>query len=89
MPRRHRSARERPGTLLPPEPRGAAPAWAQVPGAEVRLVLSDKVYRCPGCDHEIRRGVSHLVVVPQHDLAERRHWHAECWRRELRRTGTR
>ena len=43
-----------------------------------------KTYRCPGCDHEIRKGVSHLVVVPHDDVGERRHWHTECWRRELR-----
>jgi hypothetical protein len=44
-----------------------------------------KDYRCPGCDHEIRTGVSHLVVVPHDEPEDRRHWHTECWRRELRR----
>ncbi len=39
-----------------------------------------KVYRCPGCDQEIRGG-NHLVVWPDHDLdaEDRRHWHAACW----------
>jgi len=26
------------------------------------------------------------VVVPQEQPDERRHWHTECWRSELRRT---
>ena len=46
-----------------------------------------KPYRCPGCDHEIRAGVWHLVVVPQGDPDSRRHWHTECWRSEIRRLG--
>ena len=84
MPRKHRSARDRAGPPLPARPRLAAPEWALVGWADVRAVTGDKVYRCPGCDHEIRRGVSHLVVVPNDDPDERRHWHTECWRRELR-----
>jgi hypothetical protein len=88
MPRRHRSARERSGPPPPAEPRGSeAPFWALIPGYEVRSVFGDKVYRCPGCDHPVRRGVQHLVAVPQDAPDERRHWHLECWRRELRRLG--
>ena len=64
-----------------------APSWAIVEGVEVRTVAGQKVYRCPGCDHEIRAGVQHLVVVPTDDAEARRHWHTECWRRELRRLG--
>ncbi|NLG55126.1 MAG: hypothetical protein GX542_05685 [Rhodococcus sp.] len=47
-----------------------------VPG--VRAV---KTYRCPGCDHEIRPGVAHLVAWPHEygDSADRRHWHTGCW----------
>jgi hypothetical protein len=48
--------------------------------------VGDRPYRCPGCDHEIRSGLWHLVVVPE-DPDLRRHWHTECWRSELRRTG--
>jgi hypothetical protein len=59
--------------------------WALVPWADVRAVVGDKPYRCPGCDHEIRAGVSHLVVVPLDEPEDRRHWHTECWRRELHR----
>ncbi len=40
-----------------------------------------KSYRCPGCDHEIRPGEGHEVVVPVADPAARRHWHTGCWRR--------
>jgi hypothetical protein len=86
VPRRHRAAREPAPPPLPTRPTSAAPLWAVVPGFDVRSVFGDKVYRCPGCDHEIRRGVSHLVVVPLDEAESRRHWHTECWRRELNRT---
>jgi len=64
-----------------------APAWAQVPGYDVRQSGSGKEYRCPGCDHPIRQGLWHLVVMPFGAPAERRHWHTGCWRKELRRLG--
>jgi hypothetical protein len=57
----------------------------------VRTISPDaaaKTYRCPGCDHEIRPGVAHVVVWPadeRGDLADRRHWHAACWRAHDRR----
>ncbi len=60
--------------------------WALVPWADVRRVWSDKPYRCPGCDLEIRPMVWHLVVVPEDDPDARRHWHEGCWRVELNRT---
>ena len=47
----------------------------------------DKEYRCPGCDHIVRAGLRHLVVVPEGAADARRHWHTECWRTELRRSG--
>jgi len=40
-----------------------------------------KTYRCPGCDHEIRPGEGHAVVVPVDDPGSRRHWHTGCWHR--------
>jgi hypothetical protein len=43
-----------------------------------------KVYRCPGCDHEIRVGEGHEVVVPLAVPADRRHWHTGCWFRAAR-----
>ncbi len=44
-----------------------------------------KPYRCPGCDHEIRSGEGHEVVVPTAAPDHRRHWHSGCWQREARR----
>ena len=63
-----------------------APAWASAPGYEVRVVSGTKPYRCPGCDMEIRAGVGHFVVMPEDEATQRRHWHTNCWRQELRRT---
>ena len=65
-------------------PKSAAPAWAIVAGFDVRRVAGDKAYRCPGCDHPIRPGLWHLVVVPQDAADDRRHWHERCWQAELR-----
>ena len=84
MPRRNRRAPDE-GHHPSPMPQSAAPAWASVPGIDVRRLTSDKPYRCPGCDHVIKPGLRHLVAVPVDDPDERRHWHTECWRRELRR----
>ncbi len=87
MPRRNRRLRDPEDPVR--RPRSAAPLWAVVPGFDIRHIGSEKAYRCPGCDQEIRAGVWHLVVVPHDATEERRHWHTECWRRELRRTGRR
>ncbi|WP_374215982.1 hypothetical protein [Frankia sp. AiPs1] len=43
-----------------------------------------KVYRCPGCDHEINPGTAHLVVWPPERVEDRRHWHRPCWDRRCR-----
>lgn len=48
-----------------------------------------KAYRCPGCDHEIRPGEGHEVVVPVDSPADRRHWHNGCWFREAKRRSRR
>ncbi|MGZ8591715.1 MAG: ATP/GTP-binding protein [Actinomycetota bacterium] len=85
MPRRHRRAPEE-GPQPLRMPQSVAPMWALVPGFDVRRVSSDKPYRCPGCELEIRLAVWHLVVVPQDAPDERRHWHEGCWRVELNRT---
>jgi len=61
-------------------------------GEEIRHVQpyeAVKPYRCPGCDHEIRPGEGHEVVVPRAAPDDRRHWHTGCWHRELRRRGGR
>jgi len=46
-----------------------------------------KTYRCPGCDQEIVRGTTHLVVWPEGASGEehRRHWHTPCWKARSRR----
>jgi hypothetical protein len=47
-----------------------------------------KLYRCPGCNHEIAVGLGHKVVVPTLEPDLRRHWHTGCWfREEKRRAG--
>ncbi|MCM3886353.1 hypothetical protein [Frankia sp. R82] len=45
---------------------------------------SVKVYRCPGCDHEIRPGTPHVVVWQSERVDDRRHWHRGCWERRCR-----
>lgn len=58
---------------------------------------STKPYRCPGCDQLIRPATPHVVAWPAAGgdgtpasaptgLADRRHWHAACWRARDRRT---
>jgi hypothetical protein len=57
---------------------------------KVRQVSGDgsgKPYRCPGCDHEIRPGLPHVVSWPAWagGESERRHWHTACWRKRVDR----
>jgi hypothetical protein len=50
-----------------------------------------KVYRCPGCDHEIQPGTPHVVAWPAEEhgsVADRRHWHTGCWTARGRRGPT-
>jgi hypothetical protein len=85
MPRKNRRAEEE-GPQPLRMPQSAAPPWALVPGFDVRRVSSEKPYRCPGCDLEVRAGAWHLVAIPHDAPDERRHWHENCWRVELNRT---
>ncbi len=46
-----------------------------------------KTYICPGCAGEIAAGTAHVVawradgiMGEANDLADRRHWHSQCWR---------
>ncbi|HEX2301032.1 MAG TPA: hypothetical protein VHH34_21410 [Pseudonocardiaceae bacterium] len=48
-----------------------------------------KDYRCPGCDHEIRPGIQHVVTWPCDAPDDRRHWHTACWSGRERRSPTR
>ncbi|WP_034274168.1 hypothetical protein [Haloechinothrix halophila] len=91
MPRRNRPKRDKVGP-----PPGASLGWGShesavdgdwivrsVPGAS-----TTKMYRCPGCDHEIRPGTPHVVTWPADDtggVADRRHWHRSCWNARHRR----
>ena len=50
----------------------------------VQPYQAEKIYRCPGCDQEIRPGEGHEVVVPRSDPDARRHWHSGCWYRATR-----
>ena len=60
------------------------------PVAAARAV---KIYRCPGCDHEIRSGTAHVVVwpadAPLAGADDRRHWHTPCWTNRATRGPTR
>lgn len=47
---------------------------------------AEKTYICPGCSTAVVPGVAHLVVWKDDHLfgaaaglAERRHWHTNCW----------
>ncbi|MDJ0321582.1 ATP/GTP-binding protein [Pseudarthrobacter sp. PS3-L1] len=48
---------------------------------------AEKAYVCPGCRRPVEPGTAHLVVWQDDHLfgsavglAERRHWHTNCWR---------
>ncbi|MDY6999310.1 MAG: hypothetical protein SW019_22175 [Actinomycetota bacterium] len=61
---------------------------------EVRPVSAGRAtknYRCPGCDHEIRRGIAHVLVWPADGagVEDRRHWHTPCWANRTNRGPTR
>ncbi|MGK3957166.1 ATP/GTP-binding protein [Arthrobacter sp. R4] len=47
---------------------------------------AEKTYVCPGCSTAVLPGIAHLVVWKDDHLfgaaaglAERRHWHTNCW----------
>ncbi len=37
-------------------------------------------YVCPNCGNTIGAGQGHVVVWPEGEVDERRHWHLHCWR---------
>jgi hypothetical protein len=58
----------------------------------VQPYRATKVYRCPGCQQEIFPRTLHVVVWPEGEPSQRRHWHKACWERrfaELQRTARR
>ena len=78
------------GTLrrvAPPRPLdpSAVPDPDEVEVHHVQPYQATKTYRCPGCDHEIRPGTGHEVVIPSGAPELRRHWHSACWHRAARR----
>ncbi len=101
-PRRNRPSRARFHGRLPYQPldvervrRGveALEDWGgrQWRVRQIPAHAAEKIYRCPGCDQEIRPRVAHVVAWPVEGLAgfvgegERRHWHTACWRARERR----
>jgi hypothetical protein len=58
----------------------------------VSAAKAAKIYRCPGCDHEIKPGIAHVVVWPADSsggVDDRRHWHTPCWSNRATRGPTR
>ena len=52
----------------------------------ITAARAEKTYICPGCSTAVLPGVAHLVVWSEDHLfgaaaglAERRHWHSNCW----------
>ncbi|MQA94016.1 MAG: ATP/GTP-binding protein [Streptosporangiales bacterium] len=96
-PRRNRSSRRsRPGSGDAEGSAGVFHATEQAEDGEwiVRQVTgaaATKLYRCPGCDQEIRPGTPHVVAWRSDAAAglggadDRRHWHSPCWARRSRR----
>ena len=93
MPRKNNRRDDAPALDVEKVQRGAA--WVVTAGDgtwRVRTVTAagaQKLYRCPGCDHEIAVGMPHVVVWPDSDdggqIADRRHWHTACWNSRTRR----
>ncbi len=55
----------------------------------VPAAAATKLYRCPGCNQELRPGTAHVVVwrADAQGAEGRRHWHNACWQRRPRRPG--
>jgi hypothetical protein len=89
--------RRRPQRALPPLPGPrrieTGPDGYDYEVRPIAAARAVKTYRCPGCDHEIRPGTAHLVVVPADRGAgaveDRRHWHTPCWTHRATRRPTR
>jgi hypothetical protein len=64
------------------------PFLPQLAGYEVQRVpayQAVKDYVCPDCGNTIGPGHGHVVVWPEGEVGERRHWHLHCWRGAARR----
>ena len=91
MPRRR--GPRRPPPLPVPQRLEIGPDGYEYEVRPVSAARATKVYRCPGCDHEIRSGTAHVVVWPigagEAGLEDRRHWHTPCWANRATRGPTR
>ncbi|WP_082680956.1 hypothetical protein [Mycolicibacterium novocastrense] len=92
--KRSRRRSERPPPPLPASRRiETGPDGYDYEVRPIAAARATKTYRCPGCDHEIRPGTAHVVVLPA-DMGERaaddrRHWHTPCWTHRATRGPTR
>lgn len=96
MPRRGRGKplrRREPGKFVPLVGRvEIGPDGYEYEVRPVAAARAVKVYRCPGCDHQIQPGTPHVVVWPNdlpQAVEERRHWHTPCWTNRATRGPTR
>ena len=94
-PRRNRRRDEATGVDAEKARRGIETVQSSADGQWlVRHISTDgatKMYRCPGCQQEVRPGVAHVVVWPtdgRGDATDRRHWHTACWKARDRRAPT-
>ncbi|KWX57524.1 hypothetical protein [Mycobacterium sp. NAZ190054] len=91
--KKRRAPRKRPPARDPlPAPRRveAGPDGYDYEVRQVAAARATKVYRCPGCDHEIRPTTAHVVVWPADSAGDdRRHWHTSCWAHRQTRGPTR
>ncbi|MDX6230037.1 MAG: hypothetical protein QOI76_3427 [Frankiales bacterium] len=87
--RRRRGRSAAAGRPAEDEPAGGrhqtAQSWPDGDFAVRQVSGTPKVFRCPGCDQEIRPGSPHVVAWPEGRLDDRRHWHTACWSNRLHR----
>ncbi|MGV0794476.1 hypothetical protein [Mycolicibacterium sp. XJ1819] len=92
-PRRGKGTRRRPPALPAPRRIEPGPDGYEYEVRAIAAARAVKIYRCPGCDHEIRLGTAHLVVWRadggEHAVDDRRHWHTPCWAHRQTRGPTR
>ena len=84
-PRRAKRRDDEPRPLL----LGSLPTTEQHPDGEwhVRRLSAEaatKVYRCPGCQQDVKPGTPHVVAWRTGEEDHRRHWHTPCWSARLR-----